>query len=66
MDRLVMRTGGWFALALIAFAAMLAARDGGFAVHMGIVSAIALGLAVVATVCAVVRGCYRQLGVGGR
>jgi hypothetical protein len=27
---------------------------------------IALGLAVVATMCAVVRGCYRQLGVGGR
>jgi cytochrome c oxidase cbb3-type subunit 1 len=48
MDRLVLRTGGWFALALIAFAAMLAARDSGFAVHMGIVSAMALGLAIYA------------------
>jgi len=46
MDRLVMRTGGWFALALAAFAAMLAARDSGFSVHMGIVSAVALGLAI--------------------
>jgi cytochrome c oxidase cbb3-type subunit 1 len=48
MDRLVLRTGGWFALALIAFAAMLGARDGGFAVHMGIVSMVALGLAIIA------------------
>ena len=44
MDRLVLRTGGWFALALVAFAAMLGARDGGFAVHMGTVSLVALGL----------------------
>ena len=48
MDRLVLRTGGWFALALVAFAAMLGARDGGFAVHMGIVSLVALGLAIIA------------------
>jgi cytochrome c oxidase cbb3-type subunit 1 len=41
-----MRTGGWFALALVAFAAMLAARDSGFSFHMGIVSAAALGLAI--------------------
>ncbi|PBN45016.1 cytochrome-c oxidase, cbb3-type subunit I [Sphingobium sp. D43FB] len=46
MDRLVMRTGGWFALALAAFAAMLGAVDSGFAVHMGIVCAVGLLLAI--------------------
>jgi cytochrome c oxidase cbb3-type subunit 1 len=61
MDRLVLRTGGWFALALIAFAAMLAARDGGFAVHMGIVSAVALGLAVYAMRSADYAGFARGL-----
>ena len=47
MDKLVMKTGGWFALALAAFAAALAAVDSGFAVHMGIVSASALLVAIV-------------------
>ena len=41
-----MRTGGWFALALAAFAAMLGAVDSGFAVHMGIVCAVGLLLAI--------------------
>jgi len=46
MEKLVMKTGGWFAVALAAFAAMLAAADSGFAVHMGIVCAAALLVAV--------------------
>ncbi|EQB32807.1 cytochrome-c oxidase, cbb3-type subunit I [Sphingobium ummariense] len=46
MERLVLRTGSWFALALAAFAAAVAAADSGFAVHMGIVSAAALLVAV--------------------
>ena len=48
MEKLVMKTGGWFAVALAAFAAMLAAADSGFAVHMGIVCAAALLVAVFA------------------
>ncbi|MGC4250352.1 MAG: cytochrome-c oxidase, cbb3-type subunit I [Sphingobium sp.] len=46
MERLVFRTGGWFALALAALAAALMAADTGFAVHMGIVCLTALLLAV--------------------
>ena len=42
MEKLVMKTGGWFALALAAFAAALGAVDSGFAIHMGIASAAAL------------------------
>jgi cytochrome c oxidase cbb3-type subunit I len=42
MDTLVMKTGGWLLVALIAFAGLLAAADTGFAVHMGIVAAAAL------------------------
>ena len=70
MDRLVLRTGGWFALALVAFAAMLGARDGGFAVHMGIVSLVALGLAIIAMrradYAAVARGLLKMPADQGR
>ncbi|AJR23634.1 MULTISPECIES: cytochrome-c oxidase, cbb3-type subunit I [Sphingobium] len=46
MEQLVWKTGGWFALATLAFLAALAAADFGFAVHMGIVCAAALAVAV--------------------
>ena len=46
MEQLVWKTGGWFALATLAFLGMLAAADFGFAVHMGIVCAAALAVAV--------------------
>ncbi|SCW35536.1 cytochrome c oxidase cbb3-type subunit 1 [Sphingobium faniae] len=46
MERLVFRTGGWFALALAALVAALLAVDTGFAVHMGIVCITALLLAM--------------------
>jgi cytochrome c oxidase cbb3-type subunit 1 len=42
MDTLVMKSGGWLLLALLALAAAFAAADGGFAVHMSIVAAAAL------------------------
>ena len=42
MDQLVLKAGGWFALAVLAFGAALMAVDGGFAVHMGIACAAAL------------------------
>jgi cytochrome c oxidase cbb3-type subunit 1 len=48
MESLVLKSGGWLLIALLAVAAMIAAVDGGFAVHMGIVAAAAL-LAMVAT-----------------
>ncbi len=38
MDNLVFRAGGWLALAALAFMAMALAADGGFAVHMGIIT----------------------------
>ena len=47
MDQLLLKSGGWFALAVIAFLASLMAVDSGFAVHMGIVCAAALLIAVV-------------------
>ena len=46
MDQLLWKTGGWFALATLAFLASLMAADFGFAVHMGIVCAAALAVAV--------------------
>ncbi|WP_242123530.1 cytochrome-c oxidase, cbb3-type subunit I [Sphingobium sp. Sx8-8] len=46
MEQLVWKTGGWFALATLAFLAMLGAADFGFAVHMAIVCAAALAVAV--------------------
>ncbi|WP_375195633.1 cytochrome-c oxidase, cbb3-type subunit I [Sphingobium sp.] len=46
MEQLVWKTGSWFALATLAFLAMLAAADFGFAVHMGIACAAALAAAV--------------------
>jgi cytochrome c oxidase cbb3-type subunit I len=48
MDTLVIKSGGWLLVALLAVAAMFAAADGGFAVHMGIVAAAAL-IAMAAT-----------------
>jgi cytochrome c oxidase cbb3-type subunit I len=47
MDTVVMRSGAWFAIALIAFMAVLLGVDQGFSVHMGIVSAAALLAAIV-------------------
>ena len=47
MDQLLLKSGGWFALAVIAFLASLMAVDSGFAVHMGIVCVAALLIAVV-------------------
>ena len=37
MDSILLRAGGWLALAFLAFAAMVAAVDSGFAIHMGII-----------------------------
>ncbi len=47
MDQLLLKSGGWFALAVLALLAALMAVDGGFAVHMGIACAAALLMAVV-------------------
>ena len=45
-----MKVGGWFAIALIALAALAVAADGGFAIHMAIVGAAALLVAWVTAV----------------
>ncbi|TNE39722.1 MAG: cytochrome-c oxidase, cbb3-type subunit I [Sphingomonadales bacterium] len=42
MEILVLRAGGWLLVALLAFSALVLSADGGFAVHMGIVTAAAL------------------------
>jgi len=42
MDDLMMRAGGWFVVALLAFVAYALSADPGFSVHMGIVGAAAL------------------------
>jgi cytochrome c oxidase cbb3-type subunit 1 len=47
MEKLVMKSGAWFALATAAFLAAVFAVDGGFAVHMGIVTLAALLTAIV-------------------
>ncbi|MET0371962.1 MAG: cytochrome-c oxidase, cbb3-type subunit I [Sphingobium sp.] len=47
MDQLVMKVGGWFALAVLALLAAAAAADWGFGVHMTIVGGAALLVAVV-------------------
>ena len=47
MDRLVLKSGGWFALAVVALLAALMAVDSGFAVHMAIACAAALLMVVV-------------------
>jgi cytochrome c oxidase cbb3-type subunit 1 len=47
MDRLLLKSGGWFALAVVALLAALMAVDSGFAVHMAIACAAALLMAVV-------------------
>jgi cytochrome c oxidase cbb3-type subunit 1 len=44
MDTLVMKAGGWFALALVALCASAVAVDFGFAVQMAMVAAAALGI----------------------
>lgn len=46
MEQLVMKAGGWFALALLAAAAAVMAADSGFAVHMTIVAATGLLLEI--------------------
>ncbi|GLV27257.1 cytochrome-c oxidase, cbb3-type subunit I [Sphingobium sp. Cam5-1] len=47
MDQLLLKSGGWFALAVVALLAALMAVDSGFAVHMGIACAAALLMVVV-------------------
>lgn len=47
MDRLLLKSGGWFALAVVALLAALMAVDSGFAVHMAIACAAALLMVVV-------------------
>ncbi len=42
MESLLMRAGGWLAIALLAFFAMVFAVDGAFAIQMGIATAAAL------------------------
>ena len=42
MESLLLKAGGWFAVALLAFAAMATAADWGFSVHMGMVTVAAL------------------------
>ena len=37
MDSLLVKAGGWLALAFLAFMAMALAADGGFATHMAII-----------------------------
>lgn len=47
MDGLVMKSGGWLLVALIAVMAMAASADFGFTVHLGIIAAAALACLVV-------------------
>ena len=47
MDQLLLKSGGWFALAVVALLAALMAVDSGFAVHMAIACAAALLMVVV-------------------
>ncbi|RKF21719.1 cytochrome-c oxidase, cbb3-type subunit I [Altericroceibacterium spongiae] len=42
MERVLARTGIWFAILLLAFVAAAFARDGGYAIHMGIIAIAAL------------------------
>jgi len=42
MESLLLKAGGWFTVALLAFAAMATAADWGFSVHMGLVTVAAL------------------------
>ena len=42
MESLLLKAGGWFTVALLAFAAMATAVDWGFSVHMGLVTVAAL------------------------
>jgi cytochrome c oxidase cbb3-type subunit 1 len=48
METLVLKSGGWLAVVLIAVVAIAASADFGFSVHIGIVAAAAL-LAMAAT-----------------
>ena len=45
MEQVMMRTGGWLLLLLLAIVAMMTAADSGFAIHMGII-AIAICIAM--------------------
>lgn len=47
MDRLLLKSGGWFVLAMLTLLAALMAVDSGFAVHMAIACAAALLMVVV-------------------
>ncbi len=64
MEQLVMKAGGWFALALLAAAAAVMAADSGFAVHMTIVAATGLLLAALtlkrADYGAIIRGALKM------
>ena len=64
MEQLVIKAGGWFALALLAAAAAGMAADTGFAVHMTIVAATGLLLAALtlnrADYGAIVRGALKM------
>ena len=64
MEQLVIKAGGWFALALLAAAAAVMAADTGFAVHMTIVAATGLLLAALtlnrADYGAIVRGALKM------
>lgn len=64
MDRLLLKSGGWFALAVVALLAALMAVDSGFAVHMAIACAAALLMVVVtiggADYAAIARGLLKM------
>ena len=47
MDTVLMRAGTWFAVALLAFWGLAQSVDPGFTVHMGIISAAALLVAII-------------------
>ncbi|MEQ9661695.1 MAG: cytochrome-c oxidase, cbb3-type subunit I [Parasphingopyxis sp.] len=64
MDALMMRVGGWLALAFLAFAGIALAADPGFAAHMWIVMFVAIAMAFVtgakADYAALARGIVRM------
>ena len=64
MDRLLLKSGGWFALAVLTLLAALMAVDSGFAVHMAIACAAALLMVVVtiggADYAAIARGLLKM------
>ncbi|MEP2988408.1 MAG: cytochrome-c oxidase, cbb3-type subunit I [Parasphingorhabdus sp.] len=60
MDFILLKAGGWLALAFLAFAAMVMAVDGGFAIHMAIIM-IACFIALWVTVS---KADYQAIGRG--